>query len=127
MKGRRVSGGEVRLVSVESNQFQYQNFQSRARLDARLWLNCRLALVHALNAEIRGMGEVKGKWQMLITSGNCVRMLQKHLLTCMSRQSNTLHAQNIILVCLPKQRLTCMHKKCFFWHFLHCVALYTVA
>lgn len=126
MKGRRVSGGEVRLVSVESNQFQYQNFQSRARLDARLWLNCRLALVHALNAEIRGMGEVKGKWQMLITSGNCVRMLQKHLLACMSRQSITcMHKTLYLYVYLNRGLPACT--KMFFWHFLHCVALYTVA
>lgn len=64
MKGntttRKAAGAEVRLVDVQSNQFQYQNFQSRARLDPRLWLTCRLALVRVLNMEIRGMGEVKG-------------------------------------------------------------------
>ena len=68
MKGNTTSrktaaAAEVRLVDVESNQFQYQNFQSRARLDARLWLTCRLALVKTLNMEIRGMGEVKGEWK----------------------------------------------------------------
>lgn len=70
MKGghsSRKAGLEVRLVDVESNQFQYQNFQSRARLDARLWLTCRMALVRALNTEIRGMGEVKGPDNKVLT------------------------------------------------------------
>ncbi|KAK7503699.1 hypothetical protein BaRGS_00005238, partial [Batillaria attramentaria] len=71
MKGgnssRKACGAEVRLVDVESNQFQYQNFQSRARLDARLWLTCRMALVRTLNMEIRGMGEVKGPENKVLT------------------------------------------------------------
>lgn len=50
----------VRLCDVENNQFQFQNFQARARLDPRLWLTCRTALVKTLNSEIRGMGDVKG-------------------------------------------------------------------
>ena len=70
MKGNttagKAAGVEVRLVDVQSNQFQYQNFQSRARLDPRLWLTCRMALVKTLNMEIRGMGEVKG-------NGHCPR------------------------------------------------------
>lgn len=62
----------VRLVEEGSNQFQFQNFQSRARLDPRLWLTCRLALVKALNAEIRGMGEVKGPENKVLTElGEC--------------------------------------------------------
>ncbi|KAL8594729.1 hypothetical protein ACOMHN_051675 [Nucella lapillus] len=63
----KVAGGEVRLVAADSNQFQYQNFQSRARLDARLWLTCRLALIKTLNMEIRGMGEVKGADNKVLT------------------------------------------------------------
>ncbi|XP_071490299.1 cilia- and flagella-associated protein 54-like [Diadema antillarum] len=41
-------------------QYQYQNFQSRSRLDARLWLDCRLALVKCLMGQIRGMGVLPG-------------------------------------------------------------------
>ena len=50
----------IRIVEPESSQFQFQNFQSRSRLDARLWLRCRLALVESLLLEIKGMGNVKG-------------------------------------------------------------------
>ena len=39
----------------------HQNAQSRTRLDARLWLSCRLALVKAMLGEIRGLGQVKGE------------------------------------------------------------------
>ena len=52
----------LKLVEPESSQFQYQNFQSRSRLDARLWLQARLALVRAMMGEIRGMGQVKGSF-----------------------------------------------------------------
>ncbi|XP_041347318.1 cilia- and flagella-associated protein 54-like [Gigantopelta aegis] len=51
---------DVRLVEPENSQFQYQNFQSRSRLDARLWLDCRLVLVKSLLMQIQGMGDVKG-------------------------------------------------------------------
>ena len=55
----------LRLVEPASDpgavQFQYQNFQSRSRLDARLWLSCRLALVHSLMGEVTGLGQVKGQ------------------------------------------------------------------
>ncbi|GFO44544.1 hypothetical protein PoB_007104900 [Plakobranchus ocellatus] len=64
MKGGHSAGGrkpvDVRLAEPENAQFQYQNFQARSRLDARLWLHCRLELVHALMMEVRGMGEIKG-------------------------------------------------------------------
>lgn len=50
----------IRIVEPESSQFQYQNFQSRSRLDARLWLQCRLELVKNMMGEIHGMGQVKG-------------------------------------------------------------------
>ena len=56
----------VRIVEPESSQFQYQNFQSRSRLDARLWLSCRLELVKHMMGEIQGMGQVKG--EMLLYS-----------------------------------------------------------
>jgi len=55
----------VKLSEPENSQFQYQNFQSRSRLDARLWLACRIALVNSLMLEIRGMGDVKGNNYML--------------------------------------------------------------
>ncbi|PAA71375.1 hypothetical protein BOX15_Mlig003427g1 [Macrostomum lignano] len=45
-----------RLTSEE----ELENFASRSRLDARTWLNCRLALADSLLCEIRGMGNVKG-------------------------------------------------------------------
>ena len=51
----------VRLVQTDSAQYQYQNAQSRARLDARLWLITKTALVASLLGEIKGMGLVKGK------------------------------------------------------------------
>ena len=54
----------VKLSEPENSQYQYQNFQSRSRLDARLWLTCRAALVKSLMMEIRGMGEVKGQYFM---------------------------------------------------------------
>ena len=52
---------EIRLADPEQAQYQYQNFQARSRLDARLWLQCRLELVTSLMMEIRGMGHVKGQ------------------------------------------------------------------
>ena len=42
-------------------QYQYQDFQSRLRLDARLWLSSYLALVKSMTGEIRGLGQVKGE------------------------------------------------------------------
>ena len=44
----------------EMSQTDYENICSRVRLDARLWITGRLALVESLNHEVRGMGEVKG-------------------------------------------------------------------
>ena len=38
--------------------------QSRARLDAQLWLQCKLALVSSMVGEIRGMGLVKGRGKL---------------------------------------------------------------
>ncbi|XP_071809881.1 cilia- and flagella-associated protein 54-like isoform X2 [Asterias amurensis] len=47
-------------MDIESpSQYQYQNFQSRSRLDARLWLDCRLALVKCLMGRVRGMSLVE--------------------------------------------------------------------
>ncbi|XP_033102653.1 cilia- and flagella-associated protein 54-like isoform X3 [Anneissia japonica] len=42
----------------QSSHFQYQNSQSRARLDGRLWLNSRLTLVKNLMTGVRGMGHI---------------------------------------------------------------------
>ena len=65
MKGsKKKSRGYHPLASLElesSNQYQYQNFQSRSRLDARLWLNCRLALVKCLVDRVQGMGVIGSK------------------------------------------------------------------
>lgn len=38
-----------------------QEAQSRVRLDARTWLQCRLALVISMTGELKGMGQVKGE------------------------------------------------------------------
>ncbi|KAK3102398.1 hypothetical protein FSP39_011137 [Pinctada imbricata] len=56
---KKGSQSEVKLVQPENSQFQYQNFQSRSRLDARLWMDCRSALVRSLIMEVRGLGEIK--------------------------------------------------------------------
>ncbi|CAC5396095.1 unnamed protein product [Mytilus coruscus] len=58
---RRHMYKDVPVSNPDNSLFQYQNFQSRARLDARLWLNCRQALVKCLLIEVRGLGEVKGE------------------------------------------------------------------
>ncbi|XP_021355787.1 cilia- and flagella-associated protein 54-like isoform X2 [Mizuhopecten yessoensis] len=57
---RRIHYAEdVKIVSPETNQFQFQNFQSRSRLDARLWLDCRQALVKCLMLQVGGLGQMK--------------------------------------------------------------------
>ncbi|XP_074644089.1 cilia- and flagella-associated protein 54-like [Tubulanus polymorphus] len=58
--GRTEKTSKVQIKETETTMFQYQNFQSRARLDTRLWLDCRLSLVESLMCELRGMGEIKG-------------------------------------------------------------------
>ena len=58
--GRSEGPSPVKLVDGKSSQYQYQNFQSRSRLDARTWLQCRFALVKSMVGEMRGMGQVKG-------------------------------------------------------------------
>ena len=62
MKGAKTSRrrGEVKITDEQNNQFAYQNFQSRSRLDARLWLECRYALVKSMMAKVSGMGLTKG-------------------------------------------------------------------
>ncbi|XP_077868430.1 cilia- and flagella-associated protein 54-like [Saccoglossus kowalevskii] len=65
MRGTRNKTEPPSLVTItqpnKSSQYQYQNFQSRSRLDARLWLDCRLALVKGLMGEIKGMGQIGGR------------------------------------------------------------------
>ncbi|XP_062618793.1 cilia- and flagella-associated protein 54-like [Saccostrea cucullata] len=56
---RKDTHANVKIVHPENSQFQYQNFQSRSRLDARLWLDCRQALVKCLMMEVRSLGEIK--------------------------------------------------------------------
>ncbi|XP_064604908.1 cilia- and flagella-associated protein 54-like isoform X2 [Liolophura sinensis] len=58
---------DVPVTEADNSQFTYQNFQSRSRLDARLWLQCRLALVRTLLSEIRGLGDVKGSENKVVT------------------------------------------------------------
>lgn len=62
MKGGRAAiKREVKITDEQNNQFAYQNFQSRSRLDARLWLECRFNLVKSLMEKVSGMGLIKGK------------------------------------------------------------------
>ena len=65
MKGsKQQTRGYHPLFSLQlenTSQFQYQNFQSRSRLDARLWLDCRLALVKCLLGRVQGMGVIGSK------------------------------------------------------------------
>ncbi|XP_071817646.1 cilia- and flagella-associated protein 54-like isoform X3 [Apostichopus japonicus] len=60
MRGSRqksFSEAELQMTTDDSpSQFQYQNSQSRSRLDGRLWLSCRLTLVKSLMGQVRGMG-----------------------------------------------------------------------
>ncbi|XP_052780184.1 cilia- and flagella-associated protein 54-like isoform X4 [Mya arenaria] len=68
----------IKLSEPENSQFQYQNFQSRSRLDARLWLACRVSLVKSLMMEIRGMGDVKDLVKPTrITKGSENKVLQE--------------------------------------------------
>ena len=57
----RASESPIKLTQSDNNQYQYQNFQSRARIDARLWLQARMVLVRSLVSEVTGMGDIKGK------------------------------------------------------------------
>ena len=70
MKGAKTSRrrGEVKITDEQNNQFAYQNFQSRSRLDARLWLECRYALVKSMMAKVSGMGLTKGTIHFIILS-----------------------------------------------------------
>lgn len=52
----------VKVTDEQNNQFAYQNFQSRSRLDARLWLECRFALVKNMMGKVSGMGLTKGDY-----------------------------------------------------------------
>ncbi|XP_067928992.1 cilia- and flagella-associated protein 54-like [Watersipora subatra] len=62
MKGGRSSQKrEVKITDQQNNQFAYQNFQSRSRLDARLWLECRHSLINNMLHKVSGMGLIKGK------------------------------------------------------------------
>ncbi|XP_053377953.1 cilia- and flagella-associated protein 54-like isoform X4 [Mercenaria mercenaria] len=67
----------IKLSEPENSQFQYQNFQSRSRLDARLWLACRSSLVQSLMMEIRGMGDVKGIPKIKEKIGSDNKVLQE--------------------------------------------------
>lgn len=65
MKGGRASiKREIKVTDEQNNQFAYQNFQSRSRLDSRLWLECRFHLVKNLLEKISGMGLTKGNLVM---------------------------------------------------------------
>lgn len=61
--GKMYPQKNIKITDEQNNQFAYQNFQSRARLDARLWLECRFALVQSLMDKVSGMGMTKGKFK----------------------------------------------------------------
>lgn len=69
MKGGRQSvRHEVKVTDEQNNQFAYQNFQSRSRLDVRLWLECRSMLVECLMGKVSGMGLTKGQFKVAVES-----------------------------------------------------------
>ena len=62
MKGSRsIQKKDINITDEQNNQFAYQNFQSRSRLDARLWLECRFSLVRNMLGKVSAMGLTKGK------------------------------------------------------------------
>lgn len=51
----------------------YFHNQARSRLDARLWLTCRLTLAHGLAEEDSGMGKLGGSTRSVTSSiGTCL-------------------------------------------------------
>ena len=56
--------GQPTPTTVKKETEEASGQQSRARLDAQLWLQCRHALVSSMVGEIRGMGLVKGRQKL---------------------------------------------------------------
>ena len=64
-------------VSGWGGNHYFQN-QARCRLDARLWLTCRLALARGLAEEDSGMGKLGGSGRSVTSSiGSCLHHCQQ--------------------------------------------------
>ena len=66
---RRKEREKEKTKTTEDTLIQYHNFHSRTRLDARMWLTCRLALVKAMLGQVEGLGKIKGlcvHWHLLL-------------------------------------------------------------
>ena len=64
-------------VSGWGGNHYFQN-QARCRLDARLWLTCRLALARGLAEEDSGMGKLGGSVRSVTSSiGSCLHHCQQ--------------------------------------------------
>ncbi|ESO99725.1 hypothetical protein LOTGIDRAFT_238729 [Lottia gigantea] len=63
---------DIKLNKPNNSQFEYYDFQSRSRLDIRLWLKCRLELVQCLMMELKGMGDIRGSENKFVSEiGDC--------------------------------------------------------
>ena len=59
----------------------YLHNQARSRLDARLWLTCRLALARGLAEEDGGMGKLGGSTRSVTSAiGSCLHHCQQGIL-----------------------------------------------
>lgn len=68
-------------VSGSGSNHYFQN-QARCRLDARLWLTCRLALARGLSEEDGGLGKLGGSARSVTSSiGSCLHHCQQGTLT----------------------------------------------
>ncbi|XP_074609756.1 cilia- and flagella-associated protein 54-like isoform X1 [Acropora palmata] len=66
-------------VSGSGSNHYFQN-QARCRLDARLWLTCRLALARGLSEEDGGLGKLGGSARSVTSSiGSCLHHCQQGL------------------------------------------------
>ena len=59
----------------------YLHNQARSRLDARLWLTCRLTLARGLAEEDSGMGKLGGSTRSVTSAiGSCLHHCQQGIL-----------------------------------------------
>lgn len=64
----------------------YLHNQARSRLDARLWLTCRLALARGLAEEDGGMGKLGGSTRSVTSAiGSCLHHCQQGILELVYR------------------------------------------
>ena len=96
-------------VSGWGGNHYFQN-QARCRLDARLWLTCRLALARGLAEEDSGMGKLGGSVRSVTSSiGSCLHHCQQGN----ERESILQNDSQFILLGLFMKSL----RQCFFFFF----------